>query len=203
MTEWINARVVLHLECLTAGFVLCHQFFFAFFRIYVHTAELVHCKQCSILANACLLKDNRAFRVAYLHGKGTEQENGRKCYKCSGGTGDIDNSLDDVPKADLVRVNPNVREIQAVEREETSVRAVELFQLVVKLDIFFFLIAGVEVCLENRSLGLVTECLDEACVVQLVENLFADAHERVQVRIQEDNPDTAVVAQVAQHVDKT
>ena len=108
-----------------------------------------------------------------------------------------------MPKANLVRVNPNVREVQTVEREEASVRAVELFQLVVKLDIFFFLIAGVEVGLENRSLGLVAERLDETCVVQLVENLFADAHERVQVRIQEDNPDTAVIAQVAQHVDKT
>lgn len=150
-----------------------------------------------------MLKDNRPLRVADLDCKSAEQKERRKHKECKRRASDINGSFDDVPKADFVRVNPNVREVQAVECEETSVRAVELFQLVVKLDIFFFLIAGVEVGLENRSLGLVAERLDEACIVQLVENLFADAHERVQVRIQEDNPDTAVIAQVAQHVDKT
>ena len=44
VAERINAGVVLHLECLAARFVQRHEFFFAFFGIGIHAAELVHRK---------------------------------------------------------------------------------------------------------------------------------------------------------------
>ena len=107
-----------------------------------------------------------------------------------------------MPKADLVRVDPDVRKVQTVQREEASVSAVEFLQLVVHFEVVLFLVAGVKVCLENRGLGLVAECLDEPCVIELVEDLLADAFERAHVGIQEDDADTAIVAQITENIDK-
>ena len=160
VTERINARIVFHLESLSAGFVLGHEFFFAFFGIDIHTAELVHRKECTVLAYAGLLKDDWALRVANLDSESAEQKEWREKNECKRCARNIDSPFDDVPNADFVWVNPNVREVQAVQREETSVRTVEFLQLVVQFDVFFFLIAGVEVGLENRSIRLVAECLD-------------------------------------------
>ena len=64
MAERINTRVVLHLERLTASFVLGHKFFFAFFGVNVHAAELVHRKQGAVLAHSGLLENDRPLRVA-------------------------------------------------------------------------------------------------------------------------------------------
>ena len=67
---------------------------------------------------------------------------------------------------------PNVRKVQSVEREETSVCAVEFFQLVIQFKVVFFLVARVKVSLENRSLWLVAESLDKPCIVQFVEDFL-------------------------------
>lgn len=65
-----------------------------------------------------------------------------------------------MPNADFVRVDPDVREVQTVKREEASVRAVEFLQLVIQFDVVFFLVAGIKVGLENRCFRFVAECLD-------------------------------------------
>ena len=202
MPERINTRVVLHLEGLAARFVQRHEFFFAFFGIDVHAAELVHREQGSVPADSGLLKDNRSLRVADFYGKGAEQQKRRKHDEGCRRERDVERPFKDVPKADLVRMHPDVRKVQSVEREETSVCAVEFLQLVVHFEVVLFLVTRVKVCLENRSLRLVAQCLDKACVVQLVQDFLADGFERAHVGIQKDDADTAVVGEVAQHVDK-
>ena len=202
VSKRVNTRVVLHLEGLAASLVLGHEFFSAFFGVNVHAAELVHGEQRAVLANASLLEDDRALRVADFDGERTEQQERREYNQCSRRAGDVYNPLDDVPKADLVRVDPDVRKVQTVQREEASVSAVEFLQLVVHFEVVLFLVAGVKVCLENRGLGLVAECLDETCVVELVEDFLADAFERAHVGIQEDDADTAIVAQITENIDK-
>ena len=131
VAERINARIVFHLERLSAGFVLGHKFLFAFFGIDIHTAELIHRKERAVLAYAGLLKDNRPLRVANLDRESAEQKERREKNECKRGARNIDSPFDDVPNADLVRVNPDVRKVQSVEREETPVGAVEFLQLVV------------------------------------------------------------------------
>ena len=202
MSEWVNTRVVLHLEGLAASLVQGHEFLFAFFGIGVHASELVHGEQSSVLANARLLEYNRALWIADFYGECTEQKERGQYNQCCGSEGDVYDSFDDVPKADLVGVNPDIREVKSVKSEETSVGAVEFLQLVVHFEVFLFLIAGVKVCLENGGLGLVAESLDKASVVELVKNFLADALKRAHIGIQKDDADTAVVAQVTENVDK-
>ena len=107
-----------------------------------------------------------------------------------------------MPETDPVRVDPDIGEVQPVQREETSVGAVEFLQLIVHFEVVLFLVAGVKVSLENRAARLVAESLDEACVVQLVEDLLADPFKCAHVGIQKDDADTAVVTQVSENVDK-
>ena len=183
VSERVNTRVVLHLEGLAACLVQGHEFFFAFFSIGVHASELVHGEHSAILANARLLEYNRALWIADFYGECTEQKERGQYNQCSGSAGDVYDSLDDVSKADLVRVNPDIREVKPVEREETSVGAVEFLQLVVHFEVVLFLIAGVKVCLENGCLRLVAKGLDKACIVELVKNFLADALKRAHVGI--------------------
>ena len=150
-----------------------------------------------------MFENDRPLRVADFNSDCAEQEQWRKNNQCCGGAGDIDGSLDDVPKADFVRVNPDVRKVQAAERKETSVGAVEFLQLAVHFEVVLFLVASIKVSLENRSLGLVAQSLDKACVVELVKDFFADSFKGAHVRVQEDHADTAVIAQVAKYVNKT
>lgn len=103
---------------------------------------------------------------------------------------------------DLVGVFPDVVEVQPFEREESAVGAVEILDLVCKFQIVFFLIAGVEVGLENRLFRVDAQCLDKACVVQLVEDFLADGLQRRHVGIEQDEPDAAALAQVAENVDE-
>ena len=105
-------------------------------------------------------------------------------------------------KADFVRVNPYIRKVEPVEREEASVGAVELLQLVFHFEIVFFLVARVKVCLENRGFRFVAERLDEPCVIELVKYFLADTFKRAHVGIQKDDADTAVVGEVSEHINK-
>ena len=143
VSERVNTRVVLHLEGLAASLVLGHEFFFAFFGVNVHAAELVHGEQRTVLANASLLEDDRALRVADFDGERAEQQERREYNQCNRSASDVYNPLDDVPKADLVRVDPDVRKVQTVQREEASVSAVEFLQLVVHFEVVLFLVSGV------------------------------------------------------------
>ena len=202
VSERVNTRVVLHLEGLAASLVQGHEFLFAFFGIGVHASELVHGEQSAILANARLLEYNRALWIADFYGECTEQKERGQYNQCCGSAGDVYDSLDDVSKADLVGVNPDIREVKPVEREETSVGAVEFLQLVVHFEVVLFLIAGVKVCLENGCLRLVAKGLDKASVVELVKNFLADALKRAHVGIQKDDADTAVVTQITENIDK-
>ena len=108
VTERIDSRVVLHLEGLAARFVLCHQFFFAFFGVHIHAAELVHGEQLAVLAYASLLEDDRTLRVTELDRGSAEQEQGRAEHDCNARAGHVDKALDHVAVANGVRVFPNV-----------------------------------------------------------------------------------------------
>ena len=103
---------------------------------------------------------------------------------------------------DRMRVLPDMVEVQALEREETSVGAVELLEGFVHFQVVLLLEPSVKVRLEYGTLGLVAERLDKTCVVQLVEDFLADGFQRVHVGIEENNPDTALVGQVPEHVDE-
>ena len=140
--------------------------------------------------------------VANLDCCGAEQENWGEDNQGEARAGNVDNTLDGVAVLDCVRVLPDMVEVQALEREKASVGAVELLEGFVHFQVILFLEPGVEVCLEYGALGLVAERLDKACVVQLVENFLTDGFQRVHVGIEEDNPDTALVGQVPEHVDE-
>jgi len=99
-------------------------------------------------------------------------------------------------------MNPYIRKVEPVEREEASVGAVELLQLVVHFEVVLFLVAGVKVSLENRGFRFMAESLDEPCVIELVKYFFADTFKRAHVGIQKDDADTAVIGEVSEHIDK-
>ena len=202
MTEWIDARVVLHLECLATRFVLGHQFLFAFFGVHVHAAELVHGEQLAVLTYAGLLENDRALGVADLDSGSTEKQQGRAEHNRNTCAGHVDNALDHVAVANGVRVFPNVVEVQAAEREESAVCAVKVLDFVGQFQVVFFLITRVEVGFENRALRVDAERLDKACVVQLVQDFLADRFQHREVRIQQDNAETATIGKVTQNVDK-
>ena len=174
VAERIDTRVVLHLEGLAARFVLGHEFFLAFFGVYVHAAELVHGEQLAVLAYAGLLEDDRTLGVADLDRGGAEKKQGRAEYNRDTRAGHVDKALDHVAVADSVRVFPDVVQVQARQREESAVGAVEVLDLVFEFQVLLFLEAGVDVCFEDRLLGVDAERLDKACVVQLVQDFFAD-----------------------------
>lgn len=67
-----------------------------------------------------------------------------------------------------MRVFPDMVQVQAAEREESAVRAVEVVDLVGEFQVVFLLEAGVDVGLENRALGGDAEGLDETRIVKLV-----------------------------------
>ena len=202
MTERIDTRVVLHLERLAACFVLGHQFFFALFGIHVHAAELVHGEQLAVLAYAGLLEYDRTLGVANLDCGGAEQEQGRAEHNRNAGAGHVDNAFDHVAVANGVRVFPNVVEVQAAKREESAVCAVKVLDFVGQFQVVFFLVTRVEVSFENRALRVNAERLDKACVVQLVQDFFANRFQHREVGIQQDNAETATIGKVAQNVDK-
>ena len=97
---------------------------------------------------------------------------------------------------------PDVVQVQARKREEATVRAVEIFKLVGEFQVIFFLEAGVDERLENGTLGLDAERLDEACVVELVQDFLADGLKGRKVGIQKNDAETASVGQVTEDVDK-
>ena len=104
--------------------------------------------------------------------------------------------------ANGVRVFPDVVKIQSRQREESAVCAIEILDFVCQFQVVFFLVAGVEVGFENRTFRVDAERLDKACVVQLVQNLFADRFQHREVGIQQDDAKTATVGKVAQDIDK-
>lgn len=105
-------------------------------------------------------------------------------------------------EVDSVGVFPDVVQIQALEREETSVGAVEILDLVGEFQVVLLLEARIEERLEDGFFRVDAERLDKARVVQLVENLLADGLQRGHVRVEENQADTAAVTQVAEDVDE-
>ncbi len=203
MSERINTRVVLHLEGLTARFVLSHQSFLAFFGICVHTAELVHGEQLAVTSHTNLLKDDGTLGVANLHCQCAEQKQGRAKNDGNACADHVHDTLDHMAIANLVRMLPDVVQVQTLETEEASVSAVEFVQLVLLFQGVLFGEAAVDVGLENGTLGLDSQRLDETCVVQLVEHFLADGFKLGQVGIQEDDADTATIVQISKYVDET
>jgi len=202
MTERIDTRVVLHLERLAARFVLGHKFFFAFFRVHVHAAEFVHGEQLAVLAYAGLLENDRTLGVADFYSGSAEKQQGRTEHNRNARAGYVHKALDHVAVANGVRVFPDVVEVQAGKREESTVCAIEILDFVCQFQVVFFLVAGIEVGLENRMLRVDAKRLDKACVVQLVQDFFADRFQHREVGIQQDDAETATVGKVAQHIDK-
>ena len=202
VTERIDAGVVLHLERLSARLVEGHQFFLAFFGVHVHAAELVHGKQLAVLAYAGLLENDGTLGVANLDGERAEQKQGRRQYDCKACAGDVHNSFDDVTEADGMRMFPDMVEVQARKGKEASVGAVEFLDLVGQFQIVLFLKSGVDVGFENRTLRFDAERLDEARVVQLVQNFLSNRFQRGKVGIEQDKPDTATIGKESEDVDK-
>lgn len=97
---------------------------------------------------------------------------------------------------------PDVVEVQAREREESSVCAVEIANLAFQFQVLFFLESRIDVGLENGFLGVDAECLNQARVIQLVQDFFADGFQHRKVGIQQDDAETATVRKVAQDIDK-
>lgn len=97
---------------------------------------------------------------------------------------------------------PNFRHGETSQREETASHAVEFFNFLAQFLVLFFLEAGIEVCLENRFLGIVPQCLDKARVVEPVEHVLADVLEFCQVRVQQDDSNSVAVGEVAKNIDK-
>ena len=102
----------------------------------------------------------------------------------------------------LVGVLPDVVKVQPFEREESAVGAVEILDFVRKFQVVLLLVAGIEVGFKNRFFRVDAERLDKARVVQLVEDLLADGLQRRHVGIEQDKPDAAAFAQVAENVDE-
>ena len=202
VTERIDTRVVLHLESLAARFVLGQEFFFAFFGVHVHAAELVHSEQLAVLAYAGLLEDDRTLGVAELDCSSAEQKQGRAEHNRNAGAGHVDNALDHVAVANGVRVFPDVVQVQTRQREESAVCAVEVLDFVFEFQVLFFLEPRVNIGLEDRLLRVDAERLDKACIVQLVQNLFANRFQHREVGIQQDNAEAATIGKVAQDIDK-
>ena len=154
--ERVDARVVLHLECLSASFVQGHEFFFTFFGIDIHAAEFVHRKFFAVLANSGLLEYNGALWIANLDCKCAEQEERRQQEDATCGADKIECTLDDAPVANLVRVLPNFRHGEASQREETPTHAVEFVHANAHLLVLFFLEARVKISFEYRFFGAMT-----------------------------------------------
>ncbi len=202
VAEGVDARVVLHLEGLAARLVLGQQFFLALFGVCVHAAELVHGEQLAVLAYAGLLEDDRTLGVADLDCCGAEEKQGRAEHNRDARAGHVHKSLDHVAVANGVGVFPDMVQVQACEREESPVGAVKVFNLVFQFQVFFFLEPRIDVGLEDGLLGVDAQCLDQTCIVQLVQDFFADGFQNREVGIQQDDAETATVRKVAQHIDK-
>lgn len=104
--------------------------------------------------------------------------------------------------ANGVRVFPDVVKVQAAKREESTVSAVEVLDFIFEFQVVFFLVSGIDIGFKDGLLGVDTQRLDKACVVQLVQNLLADRFQHREVGIQQDDAETATVGKVAQDIDK-
>ena len=107
-----------------------------------------------------------------------------------------------MPEANLVWVGPDVFQVQAGKREEASVGAVEFFELCIHVQVVLFLEPGIEIGLEDGLLGLVSQILDEPCVVEPVEDFLADVLQGGEVRIQQDDPYAVPVGKVSDDIDE-
>lgn len=105
--ERVDARVVLHLERLSAGLVQRHELFLAFFGVDVHAAELVHREFLAVLADAGLFEDDGTLGIADFDGECTEQEQRRQQEDAAGGADQVERALDKVPVAYFVRMLPD------------------------------------------------------------------------------------------------
>ena len=141
--------------------------------------------------------------VADFHCECAEQEQRGKNYQGEAGARHVDESLDDMTETNLVRVLPDVVEVQSLEREEPAVRAVEILDFIREFQVVLFLIAGIEIRFENRPLGIDAERLDEARVVELVQDFLADGFESRKVGIQKDDAEPAAIGQIAQDIDES
>ena len=105
-------------------------------------------------------------------------------------------------EANFVGMGPDVVHVQTGERKEASVGAVEFLDGVCQFQVVFFLKACIEIGLEDWLLGLVPQVLDKSCVIQPVEDFFADVFQGGHVRIQQDDADTVPIGKVADDIDE-
>ncbi len=189
----IDARVVLHLEGRAGSFVELHQFLLAFFGIYVHAAEFVHGEQLAVLADAGLLEDDRALRVAELDRECAEQEHWRQADERKGYAGNIDETLHESAVGTAGGLWENVVGIvQAGELEEGECVLVELLDVLVFVCSFCFWRAGVYESFENRALRVEAEHVHELSLVQSAQNFFLDFCEVFDACVQQDQAEAAV-----------
>lgn len=105
-------------------------------------------------------------------------------------------------ETDPVGVLPDMVQVQAVQREEASVGAVEFLNPVGQFQVVFFLETRVEVGFENGLLGRNAESLDQACVVQFMEDFLADGFQGRKVGVEQDDAKTATVRKETKDIDK-
>ena len=85
------------------------------------------------------LKMTGPLGVAELDGCSAEQEQRRAEHDCNAGAGHVHKTLDHVAVTNGVRVFPDVVQIQAREREESAISAVEILDFFFEFQVLFFL----------------------------------------------------------------